>query len=218
MKLSLRTSSIFAAVAVSVYSLFALVRTIPNVAEWLFYWDKEFVLSYSCTFLLMIGMVMLGLSLFRNRKQVPVLPKPLIWQARIIVGILVFALILNISAHIIVIDVPPYFVWYRLEWLRYIMLLLITAWLWQLVYINPTKYFYAKHIDKMGLAVSIIISFILLLWLISLVHVFITGQVFGFCTNLLTSWIIPLLTLLLLTIYLFELRQLNKVTKDSPMC
>ena len=84
------------------------------------------------------------------------------------------------------------------------MLLLVTAWLWQYAYIKPQMYISTKYIGKIGLAVAIIIGLMFLLWLISLAHVFTTGHVFGFNTNVLASWIIPISTILLFAAYLLE--------------
>ena len=168
--------------------------------------DSYFVLSYVCSTLLFLSIAVFGLTLFVNRQQLPILSKSLLWQAWIIVGILLFALIFNILGNIIIIHGLPYFAWYRFAWLRYIMLLLVTAWLWQYAYIKSQMYISTKYIGKIGLAVAIIIGLMFLLWLISLAHVFTTGHVFGFNTNVLASWIIPISTILLFAGYLLEYR------------
>ena len=195
MKLSLKTSSLFAAVAMSIYCLFAILAQTEFYSNVILAIDSYFVLSYVCSTLLFLSIAVFGLTLFVTRQQLPILSKSLLWQAWIIVGILLFALIFNILGNIIIIHGLPYFAWYRFAWLRYIMLLLVTAWLWQYAYIG-----------KIGLAIAMIIGLMFLLWLISLAHVFTTGHVFGFNTNVLASWIIPISTILLFAAYLLEYR------------
>ena len=206
MKLTLKKSSLFAAVAMFIYCLFTILASTEFYSNVILAVDKYFVLSYVCSTLLFLSIAVLGLSLYFNRQQVPTLSKSLLWQARIIVAILFFALLLNILGRTIVIQGLPYFAWYRFEWLRYIMLLLVTAWLWQYAYIKPNMYISTKYIGKIGLVATIIIGLLFSLWLISLVYVFITGHVFGFNTNVLASWIIPILALLLFAVYLLEYR------------
>ena len=94
----------------------------------------------------------------------------------------------------------------------------MTTWLWQFAYMKPQEYISAKHLGNCGLAVSIGIGVVLLLMLTSFVHVLFTGHVAGFRTNVFVSWLKPISVVLLLTIYLFELRQLHKVNKDSTIC
>ena len=210
MKLSLKTSSLFAAVAMSIYCMFAILAQTEFYSNVILAIDKYFVLSYVCSTLLFLSIAVFGLTLFVNRQQLPRLSKSLLWQAWIIVGILLFALIFNILGNTIVIHGLPYFAWYRFEWLRYIMLLLITAWLWQFAYIKPEEYLSTKPLGKCGLAVSIGVGVVLLLMFISLVHVLFTGHVAGFRTNVLVSWLKPISALLFFAAYLYECRKYKK--------
>ena len=208
MKLSLKSSSLFAAVAMSIYSAFIIIAQTPLYDNVILSVDKYFVLSYVCTSLLLVSMLVLGVSIFINRKQIPVLPKSLQWQARVITAVLCFMLFCNIfSIASVYINGMLYFWWHGFEWLRYVMLFLVTAWLWQFAYIKPEEYLSSKPLGKCGLAVSIGVGGVLLLMFISLVHVLFTGHVAGFRTNVFVSWLKPILTLMLLTMYLFESRK-----------
>ena len=103
-----------------------------------------------------------------------------------------------------------YFWWSGFEWLRYVMLVLVTAWLWQFAYIKPEEYLSTKPLGKCGLAVSIGVGVVLLLMFISLVHVLFTGHVAGFRTNVLVSWLKPISALLFFAAYLYECRKYKK--------
>ena len=219
MKLSLKSSSLFVAVAMSLFCAFVIIAKTPFYQNVILLVDKYFVLSYACTSLLLVSMFLLGVSIFINRKQIPVLSNSLLWQARVIVSVLCFVLFCNIfSISSVYIHGMLYFWWHGFEWLRYVMLLLMTTWLWQFAYMKPQEYISAKHLGNCGLAVSIGIGVVLLLMLTSFVHVLFTGHVAGFRTNVFVSWLKPISVVLLLTIYLFELRQLHKVNKDSTIC
>lgn len=219
MTLSLKSSSLFVAVAMSLFCAFVIIAKTPFYQNVILLVDKYFVLSYACTSLLLVSMFLLGVSIFINRKQIPVLSNSLLWQARVIVSVLCFVLFCNIfSISSVYIHGMLYFWWHGFEWLRYVMLLLMTTWLWQFAYMKPQEYISAKHLGNCGLAVSIGIGVVLLLILTSFVHVLFTGHVAGFRTNVFVSWLKPISVVLLLTIYLFELRQLHKVNKDSTIC
>ena len=219
MKLSLKTSSLFVAMAMTIWCLFIIFAQTEFYSSFVHTYDNNFVLSYACSALLLFGMALFGISLYINRNQVPVLSKPLLWQARVIVSVLCIVLFCNIfSISSVYIHGMLYFWWNGFEWLRYVMLLLMTTWLWQFAYMKPQEYISAKHLGNCGLAVSIGIGVVLLLMLTSFVHVLFTGHVAGFRTNVFVSWLKPISVVLLLTIYLFELRQLHKVNKDSTIC
>ena len=211
MKLSLKSSFLFAAVAMSIYSAFIIIAQTPLYDNVILSVDKYFVLSYVCTSLLLVSMLVLGISIFINRKQIPVLSKSLLWQTRVITAVLCFMLFCNIfSIASVYINGMLYFWWHGFEWLRYVMLFLVTAWLWQFAYMKPQEYISAKHLGNCGLAVSIGIGIVLLLMLISFVHVLVTGHVIGFRTNVIVSWLKPLSALVFLTSYLSLSRQQNK--------
>ena len=216
MKLSLKSSSLFAAVAMSIYSAFIIIAQTPLYDNVILSVDKYFVLSYVCTSLLLVSMLVLGISILINRKQIPVLSKSLLWQTRVITAILFFMLFCNIfSIASVYINGMLYFWWHGFEWLRYVMLFLVTAWLWQFAYMKPQEYISAKHLGNCGLAVSIGIGIVLLLMLISFVHVLVTGHVAGFRTNVLVSWLKPISALLLFGIYLFTHRRSLSISSKS---
>lgn len=216
MKLSLKSSSLFAAVAMSIYSAFIIIAQTPLYDNVILSVDKYFVLSYVCTSLLLVSMLVLGVSIFINRKQIPVLPKSLQWQARVLAIVLCIVLFCNIfSISSVYIHGMLYFWWHGFEWLRYVILLLITIWLWQFSYMKPQESIYAKNLGNCGLAVSIGIGVILLLMLISFVYVLFTGHVASFRTNVFVSWLKPISVVLLLITYLLELRHLHKQNKKS---
>ena len=211
MTLSLQKSSLFAAVAISLFSAFVIIAQTPFYQNVILPVDKYFMLSYACTSLLLVSMFLLGVSIFINRKQIPVLSNSLLWQARVIVSVLCIVLFCNIfSISSVYIHGMLYFWWHGFEWLRYVMLLLITTWLWQFAYIKPKDYLSSKPLGNCGLAVSIGVGVVLLLMFISLVHVLFIGHVAGFRTNVLVSWLKPISALLFFAAYLCECRKYKK--------
>ena len=218
MKLSLKSSSLFVAVAMSLFCAFVIIAKTPFYQNVILLVDKYFVLSYACTSLLLVSMFLLGVSIFINRKQIPVLSNSLLWQARVIVSVLCFVLFCNIfSISSVYIHGMLYFWWHGFEWLRYVMLLLMTTWLWQFAYMKPQEYISAKHLGNCGLAISIGIGVVLLLMLTSFVHVLFTGHVAGFRTNVFVSWLKPISVVLLLITYLLERRHLYKQNRQSSI-
>lgn len=211
MKLSLKSSSLFAAVAMSIYSAFIIIAQTPLYDNVILSVDKYFVLSYVCTSLLLVSMLVLGISIFINRKQIPVLSKSLLWQTRVIVSVLCIVLFCNIfSISSVYIHGMLYFWWHGFEWLRYVMLLLMTTWLWQFTLIKSTKTFTAQYLGISGLFVAIAVGIILVLMCLSFIHVLLTDHVIGFRTNVIVSWLKPLSALVFLTSYLSLSRQQNK--------
>ena len=212
MKLSLKTSSLFVAMAMTIWCLFIIFAQTEFYSSFVHTYDNNFVLSYACSALLLFGMALFGISLYINRNQVPVLSKPLLWQARVITAVLCFMLFCNIfSIASVYINGMLYFWWHGFEWLRYVMLFLVTAWLWQFAYIKPKDYLSTKPLGNCGLAVSIGVGVVLLLMFISLVHVLFTGHVAGFRTNVLVSWLKPISALLFFAAYLCECRKYKKM-------
>ena len=216
MKLSLKTSSLFVAMAMTIWCLFIIFAQTEFYSSFVHTYDNNFVLSYACSALLLFGMALFGISLYINRNQVPVLSKPLLWQARVITAVLCFMLFCNIfSIASVYINGMLYFWWHGFEWLRYVMLFLITAWLWQFAYIKPKEYLSSKPLGNCGLAVSIGVGVVLLLMFISLVHVLFTGHVAGFRTNVLISWLKPISALVLMGMYLLVHRLSLSITPES---
>lgn len=208
MKLSLKNSSLFAAVAMSIWCLFIVLVQTKFYSDVILAIDEYFVLSYACSTLLLISMAILGISFYINRQQLPVLSKPLVWQTRVIVGLLFFAILCNIFFHFSVEIMGMYFFWWHgFEWLRYLILLLVTSWLWQFAFLKPTNTFAAKRLGISGILITIGVGVILLLMFISFVHVLITDLVMGFRTNIFISWIKPLSALALSSVYLLEQRK-----------
>ena len=216
MKLSLKTSSLFVAMAMTIWCLFIIFAQTEFYSSFVHTYDNNFVLSYACSALLLFGMALFGISLYINRNQVPVLSKPLLWQARVITAVLCFMLFCNIfSIASVYINGMLYFWWHGFEWLRYVMLFLVTAWLWQFAYIKPKEYLSTKPLGNCGLAVSIGVGIVLLLMFISLVHVLFTGHVAGFRTNVLISWLKPISALVLMGMYLLVHRLSLSITPES---
>jgi hypothetical protein len=205
MKLTLKFSSFFAAVAISLFSAFVIIAQTSFYKNAILPMDKYFVLSYACTSLLLVSMLLLSISIFINRKKLPVLSKSLLWQTRVIVGLLFFAILCNIFFHSAVEIMGMYFFWWHgFEWLRYVVLLLVTAWLWQFAFLKPTNTFAAKNLGISGVLIAIGVGIMLLLMFISFIHVLITDHVIGFRTTIFISWIKPLYALTLLSAYLLE--------------
>lgn len=211
MKLSLKTSSLFVAMAMTIWCLFIIFAQTEFYSSFVHTYDNNFVLSYACSALLLFGMALFGISLYINRNQVPVLSKPLLWQARVIVSVLCIVLVCNIfSISSVYIHGMLYFWWHGFEWLRYVMLLLMTTWLWQFTLIKSTKTFTAQYLGISGLFVAIAVGIILVLMCLSFIHVLLTDHVIGFRTNVIVSWLKPLSALVFLISYLSLSRQQNK--------
>ena len=211
MTLSLKSSSFFAAVAISLFSAFVIITKTPFYQNVISPIDKYFVLSYACTSLLLVSMLLLGISIFITRKQIPILSKPLLWQARVIVSVLFIVLFCNVfSISSVYINGMLYFWWHGFEWLRYVMLLLMTTWLWQFTLIKSTKTFTTQYLGISGLFVAIAVGIILVLMCLSFMHVLLTDHVIGFRTSVIVSWLKPLSALVFLTSYLSLSRQQNK--------
>lgn len=211
MKLSLKTSSLFVAMAMTIWCLFIIFAQTEFYSSFVHTYDNNFVLSYACSALLLFGMALFGISLYINRNQVPVLSKPLLWQARVIVSVLCIVLFCNIfSISSVYIHGMLYFWWHGFEWLRYVMLLLMTTWLWQFTLIKSTKTFTAQYLGISGLFVAIAVGIILVLMCLSFIHVLLTDHVIGFRTNVIVSWLKPLSALVFLTSYISLSRQQNK--------
>ena len=216
MKLSLKTSSLFVAMAMTIWCLFIIFAQTEFYSSFVHTYDNNFVLSYACSALLLFGMALFGISLYINRNQVPVLSKPLLWQTRVITAVLCFMLFCNIfSIASVYINGMLYFWWHGFEWLRYVMLFLVTAWFWQFAYIKPKEYLSTKPLGNCGLAVSIGVGGVLLLMFISLVHVLFTGHVAGFRTNVLISWLKPISALVLMGMYLLVHRLSLSIPPES---
>lgn len=216
MKLLLRKSSTFTAVAMSIYCMFIILAQTKLYDNVILPIDRHFSLSYICTSLLLVSILIQGLALFINRNHIPHISKPLLWQTRIIAAVLFFMLLCNIfGIASVYINGMLYFWWHGFEWLRYIMFLLITAWLWQFAYITPQEYISSKALGCCGLTISIGVGIILLLMLISFVHVLFTGHVAGFRTNVLVSWFKPISALVLMGVYLFTHRSSVSISPES---
>ena len=208
LKLSLKNSSLFAAVAMSIWCLFIVLVQTNFYSDVILAIDEYFVLSYACSTLLLISMAILGISFYINRQQLPVLSKLLLWQTRVIIGLLFFAILYNIFFHSSVEIMGMYFFWWHgFEWLRYLILLLVTSWLWQFAFLKPTNTFAAKRLGISSILITIGVGVILLLMFISFVHVLITDHVIGFRTTIFISWIKPISALALLSVYLLEQRK-----------
>ena len=208
LKLSLKNSSLFAAVAMSIWCLFIVLVQTNFYSDVILAIDEYFVLSYACSTLLLISMAILGISFYINRQQLPVLSKLLLWQTRVIVGLLFFAILYNIFFHSSVEIMGMYFFWWHgFEWLRYLILLLVTSWLWQFAFLKPTNTFAAKRLGISGILITIGVGVILLLMFISFVHVLINDHVIGFRTTIFISWIKPISALELWSVYLLEQRK-----------
>lgn len=197
MKLTIRKSSFFFAIAMTIKTL---LRIFINTT---FFRNRNTsdAIWYSCNALLLFSIIILGISLIINRKQIPLLSKSLKIQALIIGLLLIFEITINIleSNYFWGFSVLPY---YRSNT---ILLLFITIWFWQFAFITPQKLFSSKYLGKTSLVISITIGIVLLLMLISFIHVLFTGHVIGFRTTYLVGWIIQISFCFFYGIYLLDL-------------
>ena len=109
MKLSLKTSSIFATIAISIYCVYTILLDGANFPRYHYlltslYIDKFLTFRYNWMIwvtLMLVAIALLGVALFVHRKYIPQLSKSLLWQARIIVAILSLLILYNVIRQII---------------------------------------------------------------------------------------------------------------------
>ena len=207
MNLSIKNSSLFLAIAMTMLNLFLLVIKIPLCREIImglylfdiYLWDYFYVMVFSL-------IAVFGFVLFVNKEQVPHLSKSLRRYTLVIFIGMTFEM-LNVLMDIATYSFYPYIPFFYWDPVYHtIILLLITIWFWRFAFMKPEAYFHSKKLGMFGIVSSIAISILLLMTLVSFVHVLFTGHVIGLQTTFLFSWIIPISFCVLFGIYFFETR------------
>lgn len=177
MKLTIQKSSVFVAIAMTINTLLKIIARTSFYRDLIEFSSRE-AIWYSCKALLLFSIIVFGISLFINRKQIPLLSKSLKIQALVIGLFLTFEIIYNWESSFL-----------HYYYTNTILLLFITIWFWQFAFITPQKLFPSKYLGKTSLVISITISIVLLLMLTSFIHVLFTGHVIGFGLTYLINWI-----------------------------
>lgn len=227
LKLSLKTSSLFAAIAISIYCVYTILNGAMNNPRYhhvftSLYIDKFLTFQYNRMIwvtLMLVAIALLGVALFIHRKHIPQLSKSLLWQARIITTILSIYIIYNIARQTIGSSFESLT---HLEYSLYVtdcvestmmynggLMVWISIWLWQFAFLKPTNTFETNRLGISGILIAIGVGIILLLMFISFVHVMTTDRVIGFRTTIFISWIKPISALALLSVYLLEQRKIH---------
>ena len=214
MKLSLKTSSIFAAIAISIYCVYTILLDGANYPRYHYlltslYIDKFLTFRYNWMIwvtLMLVAIALLGVSLFVHRKYIPQLSKSLLWQARIIVAILSLLILYNVIRQIIGPIKSLMYFEYLLQITDCIestlmynsgLMVLISIWLWQFAFYHPKNFIESNAIGYSGLAVAILVSAMAILRLVFP----------GSLSNIWTSWLIPISAYLLFLVSLIEQRK-----------
>lgn len=188
MKLSLKLSSLAMAACASLYALSILIRQIPAVHSWAI-WRSH--IGYLPHVAVLIGMIIFGIGLFQQRKQIPRLTKSLRWQA---IGIMIMALcaVLYNSFGNGIVQICGMAYCYWNPGLHLIILLWVVAWLLQFGTVKHKNTYASPVLGVAGIIASIAAALLLTFMFVSYVHVLMTGHVAGFQTTAWLSWLRPI--------------------------
>ena len=188
MKLSIKHSSLAMAACALLYALSILIRQIPAVNSWTI-WRSH--IGYLPHVAVLIGMIIFGIWLYQNKKQVPRLTPSLRWQAIGIMIIIACMLVHNCFFHgSVAINGVHYFYW--ASWFHFIILLWVAAWLLQLGMTKHENTYANPVLGVVGIIVAVAAALVLTFMLVSYVHVLVTGHVAGFQTTAWMSWLRPI--------------------------
>lgn len=220
MKLTLKQSSIAMAVCASLYLALLVAYQIPVAANFLYQCQ---LLPYLPQALLLVGIIVMGMTLYFNAHQLPTLTKLLKWQAVclgvIILGIILYNLIPINSIHI---NGFRHCYWHS-SWMRIAMVAWLTAWLWQYAFVRTEDTFQSKGVNIASVVFACVASLILVLMIVSCIHVIMYDHVAGFKTRGWLSWLLPLIAVGFLGTYLYGETKVSRTnatdmthTNDTP--
>lgn len=188
MKLSIKHSSIAMAACASLYALSILIRQIPAVHSWAI-WRSH--IGYLPHVAVLIGMIIFGIGLYQQRKQILRLNKSLRWQA---IGIMIMALCAVLyhcfTNGFVRISGMAYCYWN--PWFHLIILLWVVAWLLQFGLAKHENTHANTVLGIVGIIVALAAALLLTFMFVSYVHVLMTGHVAGFQTTAWLSWLRPI--------------------------
>jgi len=188
MKLSLKLSSLAMAACASLYALSILIWQIPGIARWTI---GKIDIYYLPHVAVLIGMIIFGIGLYQQRKQIPHLNKSLRWQA---IGIMIMALCAVLyhcfTNGFVRIYGMAYCYWN--PWLHFTILLWVAAWLLQFGTVKHENTYASPVLGVAGIIASIAAALLLTFMFVSYVHVLMTGHVAGFQTTAWLSWLRPI--------------------------
>lgn len=188
MKLSLKLSSLAMAACASLYALSILIWQIPGIARWTI---GKIDIYYLPHVAVLIGMIIFGIGLYQQRKQIPHLNKSLRWQA---IGIMIMALC-AVLYHCFTNGFVRIYGMAYCYWnpgLHLIILLWVVAWLLQFGLAKHENTYANPVLGIVGIIVALASALLLTFMFVSYVHVLMTGHVAGFQTTAWLSWLRPI--------------------------
>ena len=212
MKLTLKQSSIAMAICASLYMALLVAYQIPGAASFLYQCQ---LLPYLPQALLLVGIIVMGLTLYFNAHQLPTLTKSLKRQA-VCWGVITLCIILYnlIPVNSIHINGFRYCYW-RSSWMHIAMVAWLTAWLWQYAFMKQADTFCCKPMKVTSALIVFVAALFLVLMVTSGIHVMIYDHVAGFKTRGWLSWLRPLMAIGFFGTYLYGERVYNKVSSSK---
>lgn len=187
MKLSLKHSSIAMAACASLYLVFLLLLRVTTIHAFM---CSHALLERLPQAILLVGMIIMGLSIYFNAHQLPKLSPALRWQA-IALGIVTLGmLVYNLLLDSVQIGGYKYFFW-QSPWVHIVMSALAVAWLWQYAFLQTSETYQSKLATWLGAFVADVAALLSVFMLVSFVHVLWTGHVANFGTSAWMSWLRP---------------------------
>lgn len=203
MKLTIKQSSLAMAVCASLYAMFMVAWQVPAIDSFLYGWSN---FSYLPHVAMLVGMIILGISLYNNKHQLPKLSQSLQWQA---IGILVVTLgmaVYNCLFNGAIQMSGLYYFYWQYRWLHIAIIAWVSAWLWQYTYQKTKGSIDNKAIGVIGLLTAFVAALLLVFMLVSFVRVIAVGRVAGFRVTTWLSWLRPAVMLALSIAYVGGMR------------
>lgn len=203
MKLTIKQSSLAMAVCASLYAMFMVAWQVPAIDSFLYGWSN---FSYLPHVAMLVGMIILGISLYNNKHQLPKLSQSLQWQA---IGILVVTLgmaVYNCLFNGAIQMSGLYYFYWQYRWLHIAIIAWVSAWLWQYTYQKTEGSIDNKAIGVIGLLTAFVAALLLVFMLVSFVRVIAVGRVAGFRVTTWLSWLRPAVMLALSIAYVGGMR------------
>lgn len=203
MKLTIKQSSLAMAVCASLYAMFMVAWQVPAIDSFLYGWSN---FSYLPHVAMLVGMIILGISLYNNKHQLPKLSQSLQWQA---IGILVVTLgmaVYNCLFNGAIQMSGLYYFYWQYRWLHISIIAWVSAWLWQYTYQKTEGSFDNKAMGIVGVLMAFVAALLLVFMLVSFVRVIAVGRVAGFRVTTWLSWLRPAVMLALSIAYVGGMR------------
>lgn len=213
MKLTIKQSSLAMAVCASLYAMFMVAWQVPAIDSFLYGWSN---FSYLPHVAMLVGMIILGISLYNNKHQLPKLSQSLQWQA---IGILVVTLgmaVYNCLFNGAIQMSGLYYFYWQYRWLHIAIIAWVSAWLWQYTYQKTEGSFDNKAMGIVGVLMAFVAALLLVFMLVSFVRVMVVGKVAGFRVTTWLSWLRPAAILALSVAYIWSMKGKPILIQQKP--